>query len=121
MTLIWMLGAFLLFIAAMWSVHMVDDYAMAHYGYAPFAIPNVLFTLVLHGLLLFVIRDGGEQTRLLVTLTGAATLGMFLLVRSRTSGWIALFTVPILLFCAPLLVFSVFFRHLSRIDSGKGE
>lgn len=121
MTLSWLLGAFLIFMVIVWSVHAVDDYASAHYGYAPFALPNVLFMLLPNALLLFAIRDGGEQTQVLVTLAGAGMLGMLLLVRSRTNGWIALFAAPMMLLCAPMLVFSLFFRGFARAGGREKE
>jgi hypothetical protein len=119
--LLWILGAFVVFMAVVWSVHVVDDYAAARYGYAPFALPNVLFMLIPNGLLLFAVRQGGEQTQVLVTLAGAALLGILLLIRAKTNGWIALFAAPLLLLCAPVLVFSVLFRGMARTASGDGR
>jgi hypothetical protein len=121
-TLLWTLAAFLAFMAIVWSVHALDDYAMARYGYAPFAMSNLLFMSIPSGLLLLVVREGGAgmQTRVLVTLVGAAMLGIFLLVKARTNGWIALFVAPMLLVFSPVLVFSVLFRSLARAD-GNGE
>lgn len=120
MTLLWILAAFLVFMAIIRSVHALDDYAAACFGYAPFAMPNVLFMLIPNGLLLLAIRDGGEQTQIFVILAGAAMLGMLLLIRAKTNGWVALFAAPILLCCAPVLVFSVLFRGLARADGGEG-
>jgi len=117
-TLLWITGAFVLFMILIWSVHATDDYASARYGYAPFAMPNVLFMLIPNSLVLLAIREDGGHTQILVALAGAATLGMLLLVRSRTNGWVALFAAPILLLCAPVLVFSVLFRALAGLSSG---
>lgn len=116
MTILGILVAFVAFMAIIWSVYALDDYAVARFGYAPFAMPNVLFMLIPHGLLLMVIRDGGEQPQVLATLAGAAMLGMFLLIRAKTKGWVALIAAPMLLFGAPVLVFSVLFRGLVRAD-----
>jgi hypothetical protein len=115
-TLLWILAAFVAFMAVIRGVHAVDDYASNRYGYAPFAMPNVLFMLIPNGLLLLSIRDGGEQTQMLVTLAGAVMLGMLLLIRAKTSGWVALFAATLLLCCAPVLVFSVLFRGLARAN-----
>ena len=117
-TLLWILGAFLAFTAVIWSVHALDDYAAARFGYAPFSMPNVLFMLIPNGLLLMAIQDGGEQTQVLVTLAGAAMLGMLLLIRAKTNAWVALVAAPMLLFGAPVLVFSVLFRGLARGGGG---
>jgi hypothetical protein len=78
-------------------------------------MPNLLFMLVPNGLLLFAVRDGGAgtQSQVLVTLAGAVMLGMYLLIRSKTNGWIGLFAAPVMLVCAPVLVFSVLFRGLA--------
>jgi hypothetical protein len=121
-TLLWILAAFLAFMAIIWSVHALDDYAIARYGYAPFAMPNLLFMSIPSGLLLLTILNGdsGMQTQVLVTLAGAAMLGIFLLIKARTNGWIALFVAPMLLVFSPVLALSVLFRSLARAD-GNGE
>lgn len=120
MTLLWIVGAFLLFVTIIWSTHAVDLYASKAYGYAPFAMPNLLFMLIPNALLLFAVRDAGTgpHTQLLLTLTGAAMLGMFLLVKARANGWIALFAAPMMLVCAPVLVFSLLFRSFAGADFG---
>lgn len=117
MTLLWILGGFLVFMAAIRGVQFLDDYAFQRYGYAPFSMPNLLFMLIPNGLLLFAIRDAGAdgaRGQVLMTLASAAMLGMILLVKSRTNGWIALVAAPLMLFGAPVLVFSVLFRGLAR-------
>ena len=119
-TLLWILVAFLAFMAIIWSVYALDDYAAARFGYAPFAMPNVLFMLIPNGLLLLAIGYGGEQAHIFVVLAGAVALGMFLLIRAKTNGWVALFVAPMLLCCAPVLVFSVLFRGLARAGGGEG-
>jgi hypothetical protein len=122
-TFLWILGAFLAFMAVVRCVHAVDKYAAARYRYSPFGMPNLLFMLVPNGLLLWAIREGGAgpQNQVLVTLAGAAMLGIFLLVKARTNGWIALFVAPIMLFGAPVLVFSGFFFGFARADEGDGN
>jgi hypothetical protein len=121
MTLLWIFAAFVAFTLIIRSVHAVDDYALDRYGYAPFALPNVLFMLIPNGLLLFVVHEAGagDHTRMLVTLAAAALLGMFVLIRSRANGWVAIFAAAMLLVCAPVLVFSVLFRSLSRSNSSE--
>jgi len=106
-------GAFLLFMALLWSVHRVDGYAMERHGYAPFALPNLLFMLVPHGLLVLAVQ-GVEPRELLATLAGAGMLAVLLLIRSRTNGWIALFAAPLQLLVSPVLVFAVLFRRLAE-------
>jgi len=118
-TLLWIVGAFVVFAALIWGVHAVDDYASARYGYAPFAMPNLLFMLIPHGLLLLAIRGDPLRSQVLLALAGVAMLGMLLLVRSRANGWIALFAAPMLLLGAPVLLFSVLFRGLAR-PGGRG-
>ena len=119
--LLWILGAFVAFVAFIWSVHTIDDYALIRYGYAPFAMPNVLFMLIPNSLLLFSIRNGSEQGQLLVVLAGTEMLGMLLLVRSRTNLWIALFASLALAVGAPLLFFSVLFRGMAQAAQSDGD
>jgi hypothetical protein len=119
-TLLWILAAFLAFMVLLRGVNAVDDYAAARYGYAPFAMPNLLFMLIPHGLLLFAIRSTGDQIWILLALAGAALLGMLLLLWSRTSAWIALFAAPVSLLLAPVLVLSLLFRILARAGGEGG-
>lgn len=120
MTLLAIVAGFLLFMGLIRAVHALDDYALARYGYAPFAMPNLLFMLIPHGLLLFAIRSTSDQIWILLALAGAALLGMLLLLWSRTSAWIALFAAPVSLLLAPVLVLSLLFRILARAGGGDG-
>jgi len=104
---------FLVFLALIWSIHAADAYALARFGYAPFALPNALFMLIPHGLLILSVQ-GDWQRELLATLAGAGMLGMLLVIRSRTSGWLALYAAPILLLAAPLVALTVLFRGLAH-------
>jgi hypothetical protein len=108
-----LLGAgFLAFMGLSWSVHRVDDLGLGRFGYAPFALPNALFMLLPHGLLLYALQ-GSQYQEPLVILAGAAMLGMLLVIRSRTNGWLALYAAPVLLLAAPVVVFTVLFRGLA--------
>lgn len=110
--------AFLVFMGLVWSVHALDDVALARYGYAPFGMPNVLFMLVPHGLVLYAVQQGGEGMEIPVTLAAAGLLAMLLIVKMRTNGWIALYAAPAMLLAAPVIFFSVLFRSLARSGSG---
>ena len=113
MTLLAVAAGFLLFMGLIRAVHALDDYARARYGYAPFAIPNLLFMLIPHGLLLLAIQ-GTEPRELWAGLAGAGLLVVLLLIKSRTNGWIALLAAPLQLAAASVLVFAVFFRGLAQ-------
>jgi hypothetical protein len=118
LTLLAVVAGFLLFMALIRGVHALDDYALGRYGYAPFAMPNLLFMLVPHGLLLLAIQ-GTEPRELWAGLAGAGLLAMLLVVGARTNGWIALIAAPVALAAASVLAFSVFFRNL--VQSGGPE
>jgi hypothetical protein len=113
MTVLVVAFGFLLFMGLIWSVHAVDDYALGRFGYAPFALPNALFMLIPHALLIMAIQDGGPR-ELLATAAGAGMLGMLLLIKHRTNGWLALYAAPILLLAAPVVLFTVMFRGFAR-------
>ena len=119
MTLQALVGVFLVFAGAIWSVHATNRYAAARYGYAPFSMSNALFMLVPHGLLLYAVSSGREDAGLPVTLAAAGFLGVFLLVRQRSNGWVALYTATMLLAAAGVLVFTIFFVGLA--GSGHDE
>jgi hypothetical protein len=117
MTLLALAAAFLLFVGLIWSVHRLDAHALDRYGYAPFALPNLLFMLIPHALLVLALQGTGPR-ELLATLAGAGMLAVLLLIRSRTSGWVALYAAPVQLLAAPLLLFSVLFRRLAAGADG---
>lgn len=110
-------GAFLLFTALIRFVHRLDGYALARHGYAPFALPNLLFMSIPHGLSILSIQ-GVEPRELYATLAGAGMLAVLLLIRARTNGWIALLAAPLQLIAAPVLIFTVLFRRLAETDGG---
>ncbi len=51
MTVLFIVLGFLVFMSLIWSVHATDRYALRRFGYAPFALPNVVFMLIPHSLL----------------------------------------------------------------------
>lgn len=114
-------AGFVFFMGLIRSVHALDDYALARFGYAPFALPNVLFMLIPNALLLLIVEGDLGYTAVPATLAGAATLGMLLLVKRRTNAWIALFAAPPLLLAAPVLVFAVLFRGLAQAGGGRRD
>lgn len=116
MTLLALIGAFLVFAGAVWSVHAANRAGLARHGYAPFSMPNALFMLVPHGLLLYAVANGGEGAEVAVTLAGAGFLLMYFLVRRRAGGWLGLFTALMLLVGASALAFSIFFAGLAASD-----
>ena len=113
-------AAFLVFLGLIWSVHRVDRYALARYGYAPFALPNVLFMLIPHGLLLAAIQSG-EHQELFATLAAVGLLAVFLIIKVRTNGWLSLYAAPLQLVAAPVLVFAVLFRRFAVADGRSDE
>jgi hypothetical protein len=132
-TLLGLGAAFLAFIALIGAVHAVDSWSLQRFGYAPFALVNVLIMLLPSGALLAGLAIlGGAETggpdlgalgldRLallldplwLCSLAACAAVAMAWLIGRRTNAWVALFSAPLLLFGAPVLVFSILFRTLA--------
>jgi hypothetical protein len=113
MTLLSLAAAFLVFVGLVWTMNRVDGYALGRYGYAPFALPNLLFMLIPHALLIAAVK-GVEPRELYATLAGIGMLAVLLLVRSKTNGWIALLAAPVQLVAAPILLLSAMFRRLAQ-------
>lgn len=118
MTILFIAAGFIVFMGLVWSVHAVDAYSLEHFGYAPFVLPNTLFMLIPHGLLLLASQGSGYRD-LLVTLAGAGMLGVLLIIKARTTGWLALYAAPVLLVAAPVVVFTVLFRELAQGGGNK--
>ena len=110
-------AGFVLFMGLIRAVHAVDDYSLGRYGYAPFGLPNVLFMLIPHLLVILAVRDAAPR-ELAATLAAGGLLAMLLLIKSRSNGWIALFAASVQLVTAPVLVFAVLFRRLAGPAGG---
>lgn len=128
MTLLALAAGFLAFMALIGAVHAVDHWSLRRFGYAPFALVNVLLMLVPSGALLAVLASlggtglGGTGLGDLVQVLGpawplglaaGAGLAMAWLIGRRTNTWVALFAAPLLLVGAPVLVFSILFRTIA--------
>lgn len=116
-TLIVLAFAFLVFMAMLRAVHWVDDQAFAEHGYRPFALPNVAFMLIPHGLLLAggmgLGADplaGGAHIWVGLGLVVATCCFLGWIVNSRTGPVTALFTTLALLFGASVIFFTVLVR-----------
>ena len=126
MTAIWLVLAFVLFMAAIGSVYALNRFAAVRYGREPFSLPNAALMLVVNLLLLSAfsgVADGHgnliqaaiNDPATLVKLCVAALLGlwMFALVARRGSVWIALYAVPLMAVGAIAILPSLLFRQLA--------
>jgi hypothetical protein len=127
LTLLALTAGFLAFMVLIGGVHALDAWSLGRYGYAPFALVNVVAMLIpsgalLAGLALTAGADlGGLAAALGPTLTQVPLLGlaagagvaMAWLIGRRTNAWVAGLAAPLLLAAAPVLVFSVLFRTLA--------
>ncbi len=124
---LWLAAGFLLFMALIGSAHTLDRYCAGRYGYRPFALPNLTFMLIPHGLLLTAVASLGKAADPLPGIAvppGAswvlAGLGIGVLVfmlitlTRRTSAWIGVAAAVLMTGAASVLLFSVFFRELSE-------
>jgi hypothetical protein len=127
---IWLelIGGFLLFMALLGGAHALDRRALERYGYRPFALPNLAFMLIPHGVLLAWIlgRAPGAGLPLapllgwiLVALGAGGLILMLAILLRRTSPGIALAAVVLMLAGAPVLLLSVLFRELSGAPLGR--
>ena len=131
MTLLGLIGAFFVFMALIGAVHALDQWALNRFGYAPFALINVLAMLLPSaalwaGLAVLAGQEAGALGELagalgpalLFGLAIAAVLAMAWLLRRRTPTWVAAIVAPLLLVAAPVLVFSVLFSTLATAGPG---
>jgi len=139
-TLLGLGAVFLAFMALIGAVHAVDSWSLQRFGYAPFALINVLMMLVPSGAMLagVAILGGAEPggpafgalglDRLalvvdplwLCGLAACAGVAMAWLIGRRTNAWVALFSAPLLLLGAPVLVFSILFRTFAAAGQTGG-
>ena len=131
MTLAVLIGAFFVFMAIIGAVHALDQWALDRFGYAPFALINVVAMLLPSavlwaGLAGLAAADAGPLGELsgtlgpglLFGLAVAAVLAMAWLLQRRTATWVAAIAAPLLLVAAPVLLFSVLFSTLATAGPG---
>jgi hypothetical protein len=122
-TLLGLAAGFLVFMALIGAVHAVDRCALDRYGYAPFALVNVLALLIPSGVFLAGLAmlggadlgalEAAADPVMLLGLAACAGLAMAWLIGRRTNAWVALLAAPLLLVGAPVLIFSVLFRVIA--------
>ncbi|MCF7984728.1 MAG: hypothetical protein K9L70_10020 [Thiohalocapsa sp.] len=124
MNLLWLLLAFTLFMAAIWSVYALNRTAARRFGYEPFSLPNAALMLVANLLLLSSLSglralepDADLSATLpnIVQLLGAALLSAvtaFVIAR-RTRLWMALYAVSLMAVGAIALFPSLVFRYFA--------
>jgi hypothetical protein len=130
-------AGFLAFMAVIGSVQAVDRFALGRYGYRPFALPNLAFMLIPHGMLavwlagvLAPAADAPLDAALsalpgpiilpwgLAGLGVLMALGLFLILRVRANAWIGLFAVGLMMVGASVLLLSALFADLAQTASG---
>ncbi len=118
---------FLLFMGLIGVAHALDRHAEECYGYRPFALPNLAFMLIPHGVLVAwaVGWARGAWPPLtpglgwaLGALAVAALLFLLVVLQRRTSLGIALAGATLMLVAAPVLLLSMLFRDLADAPSG---
>lgn len=134
MTVIWLVLAFGLFMAAIGSVYALNRFAAGRYGSEPFSLPNAALMLVVNLLLLSAFSgladgQGGLTQRAiddpatLVKLSVAASLGvwMFAVIARRSSVWIAFYAVLLMTVGAMAILPSLLFRKLALTGDDAGR
>lgn len=131
MSLVWLLLAFIVFMAAMRSVYAVNRLAADRFGYEPFSLPNATLMLVANLLLLSSLSglraDGAALSAAgpeAVKLLGAALLSALtaFVIARRTRAWMAVYAVSLMAVGAiavfPSLVFHYFAVAGGHDDGG---
>jgi hypothetical protein len=126
--------AFLAFMGLIITVQAVDRHAAGRFGYRPFALPNLAFMLIPHGLFAtwLITWSTGQPAADAVLLPAPSAalwvpallaismaIGLFLILWRRTSAWIALFAVPVMAASASVLLVSGLFGELARAGAAR--
>lgn len=121
-----LIGGFLLFMGVIGVAHALDRQALERFGYRPFALPNLAFMLLPHGVLVaFVLawRQGSWAAPVPALALGAfalaALLFMGVILWRRTSAGVALAAIGLMVVGAPILLLSMLFRELAESVPGR--
>lgn len=128
---LWLAAGFLLFMGLIGSVHALDRYSAGRFGYRPFALPNLAFMLIPHGVLATAalgLRPGPDPLPgislppgmlwTMMALGAGALIFMAVTLTRRTNSWIALVATALMTAAASVLLLSVFFRDLAEAPPG---
>lgn len=119
---------FLLFMGLIRVAYALDRHAEERYGYRPFALPNLAFMLIPHGVLVAWAVGWGQDAWPPITpglrwalgvLAVAALIFLLAVLQRRTSLGIALAGAGLMLVAAPVLLLSILFRDLEDAPSGQ--
>ena len=120
-----LIGGFLLFMGLIGAAHALDRQTAERFGYRPFALPNLAFMLLPHGVLVafgIAWRQGGWDAPVPALALGAfalaALLFMGLILWRRTSIGVALAATGLMAVGAPILLVSMLFRELAESAPG---
>lgn len=122
--MVWLklIGGFLLFVGLIGGAHALDRHAGDRYGYRPFALPNLAFMLLPHGVLA-ALAAGLMPAPGLGWVLGALGVGalsfMLVVLHRRTNVVIASAATGLMLIAAPILLLSMLFRDLADAPPGR--
>lgn len=127
--MVWLelIGGFLVFLLFLALADRIDRRSEERFGYRPFALPNLAFMLIPHGVLVLRLLGPHEVVGISLpvvltwglTLLGAAALSLMLLILyRRTDPPVALVAAGMMLMGAPILLLSMLFRDLAGSAPG---
>lgn len=129
MAWIWLVVGFLGFMIAISAVNAMDRHAESRWGYRPFAVPNLAFMLIPHGIAIAAItgligRTDSEARLpapilwLGVVLGLAAVAAMLWIIRRRANTPVAVVATLVMIAAASVLIPSMLFRALADAQPG---
>ena len=121
LSLLWLLLAFGVFMALLWSVYAANRAASRRFGYEPFSLPNAALMLVANLLLLSALTpavqapaaDLALRSQVMLGAAGLLALGLLVVIARRSSFWYALYAVALMSVGAIAILPSLVFMRIA--------
>lgn len=131
LSVLWLLLAFGLFMALIWSVHAVNRVAVRRYGYEPFSLPNAALMLVANLLLLSALAPGGDggsasadaglRSQVMLGAVAVLAAGLLVVIARRTSLRLGLYAVALMTVGAIAVFPSLVFMRFAAAAGGGAD
>ncbi len=127
MGVFWLLLAFGVFMALIWSVYAVNRAAARRFGYEPFSLPNAALMLVANLLILSALAPDADvqpadmllRSQMMLGAAALLALGLFAVIARRASPWYALYAVALMSVAAIAIFPSLLFMRFAAGSGGE--
>ena len=126
LSVLWLVLAFGVFMALIWSIYAVNRAAVRRFRYEPFSLPNAALMLVANLLLLSALAPAADlppadvllRSQVMLAAAALLALGLFAVIARRANPWYALYAVALMSVAAIAIFPSLLFMRFAARSGG---